>query len=46
MDAIRGLCMEGLVHQNFHYFNESLCLDNPNVFVNKLSSYIQLLKNK
>ena len=40
MNAIRGLCMERLVYQNFYYFNENSSLNNlNNVFVNELSRF-------
>ena len=43
MDAIYGLCMGGACPPNILYY-ESSSLDNKYGFVNKLSSYIQVLK--
>ena len=38
MDAIHGLCMEGLVHQKFYILMKA---QSQYAFVNKISSYIQ-----
>ena len=43
MDAIYGLCMGGACPPKFLHY-ESSSLDNKHGFVNKLSNYIQILK--